>query len=246
MRQCLYALIWLLAITLASNAYAQSSGESAPGVNPKDNITKVEVLYKYDHFDLGGSINSLTFKYDKALDQNWAFNVELPFVTFQGFGVEDAGLGDVQARIRYVTTMGQLSLLGGAELVLPTASDDVLGRGKWQANPVIGAVYMFSQTTFMFAGYKHFFSVGGDENRPDISESQPRLILGYTDPKGWWLLGDTKYTKSWESVDLETLDAEAELGQMIGPATGIWVRAGTSFLDSDREFGINLGLRNIF
>lgn len=246
MRQCLYAHIWLLSITLTSSAYAQSSGESAPGVNPKDNITKVEVLHKYDHFDLGGSINSLTFKYDKALDKNWGFNAELPFVTFQGFGVEDAGLGDLQARVRYVTTMGQLSLLGGAELVMPTASDDVLGRGKWQANPVIGAVYMFSQTTFMFAGYKHFFSFAGDENRSDISESQPRLILGYTDPKGWWLLGDTKYTKSWESDDLETLDAEAEFGQMIGPATGMWVRAGTSFLDSDRDFGINLGLRNIF
>jgi hypothetical protein len=246
MRQHLCRLIWVLAVSLASSAHAQPSGESAPGVNPKDNITKVEVLYKYDHFDLAGSINSLTFKYDQALDQNWGFNAELPFVTFDGFGVEEAGLGDLQARVRYVTSMGQLSLLGGAELVMPTASDDVLGRGRWQANPVIGAVYMFSQTTFMFAGYKHFFSFAGDEDRPDISESQPRLILGYTDLKGWWLLSDTKYTKSWESDDLETLDVEAELGQMIGPTTGMWVRAGTSFLDSDREFGINLGLRNIF
>ncbi len=246
MIRCRHCLGVALAASFAWPAYSQSSGESAPGVNPKDNITKVEVLYKYDQYNLGGSINSLTFKYDKALDRNWGFNAELPFVTFEGFEVEEAGLGDLQTRVRYVATMGQLSLLGGAELVLPTASDDVLGRGRWQANPVAGVVYMFSQTTFMFAGYKHFFSFAGDEDRPGINESQPRLILGYTDPKGWWLLSDAKYTRSWESDDLETLDAEAELGQMIGPATGVWVRAGTSFLESDRDFGINLGLRNIF
>jgi hypothetical protein len=30
------------------------------------------------------------------------------------------------------------------------------------------------------------------------------------------------------------------------PTTGVFARAGTSFLDSTRDFGINLGLRRIF
>lgn len=220
--------------------------EAAPGVNPRDNISKVELLYKYDHFDLGGSIDSWTFKYDKALDKQWGFNVELPFIMYEGFGIEDAGVGDIQGRVRYVNTVGQMSFLAGAELVVPSATGDTLGRGKWQANPVAGVVLALSQTTFVFAGYKHFFSFAGEGDRPDIDESQPRLLAGYTDPAGWWAIADGKYTKSWQSDRTETLDLEVELGQMVAPTTGVWIRAGTAFLDSDRDFGINLGMRNIF
>ncbi len=225
---------------------AQAGSESAPGVNPKDNITKVELLYKFDRLDNGGGINSLTYKYDKALDANWGFNVEMPFIVFDAAGLEDAGLGDIQARVRYVKSVGQISYLAGAEVVAATASDDVLGLGKWMLNPVAGLVYAFSKTTFAFVGYKHFFSVAGDNDRLDVNDSQPRLILGYTDPAGWWLLSDTKYTKSWEGNELEFIDTEVELGQMVDRGTGMWIRAGTGLLDSPKEFSINLGIRNIF
>jgi len=44
----------------------------------------------------------------------------------------------------------------------------------------------------------------------------------------------------------QALDVEFELGQMIAPTTGVFARVGTSFLDSTRDFGINVGLRRIF
>ena len=246
----------------------QNEGVSgAPGVNPKDNISKFEVLYKYDDFNMGAGSHSLTLKYDKAITKEIGFNVETPFVYYQGFGLEDAGLGDVQVRVRYVKSFGQISPIAGLELVTPTATAETLGRGKWQLNPTVGAVYAFSPTVFAFVGYKHILSFAGDSDRTDINESQPRLLLAYTSPKGWWTLGDLKFTKSWECSpnslvtdpgDLErsvpslrcmkpqALDLEFELGTMIAPTTGVWVRSGTSFLDSTREYGINVGLRQIF
>ena len=57
----------------------------------------------------------------------------------------------------------------GAEAVAPTASHDALGLGKWQLNPVVGFVYSFTPTTFLYMGYKHLYSVGGDSARPDIN-----------------------------------------------------------------------------
>jgi hypothetical protein len=240
------ALSFVCATFLDGSAAAQQSSDSAvAGVNPKDNITKFEVLYKYDDLKSGASINSLTLKYDTALNKEWGVNVEAPIVYYQGFGIEDAGLGDIQARLRYVTSLGQLTFLAGAELAAPTASEDTLGRGKWQSNPVVGAVYAFSPTVFAFAGYKHFWSFA-DDARAAVNESQPRLIMAYTDPQGWWLLGDVKYTKSWESPRPEVVDTELEIGQMLGRSTGVWVRGGPSFLDTSREFGINLGIRQIF
>jgi hypothetical protein len=217
---------------------------TAKGVNPKDNISKTEVIYRYDFLDLGDYTQSLTFKFDRAFDAQWGGNIELPIVAFKGFGLDEVGLGDVQARVRYSTQAGTGTLVLGAEVVLPTASDDSLGRGKYQLNPAVGYVVPLTQTSFLYMGYKHYFSIAGDDARTDINESQPRLIAGYTSPAGWWLLGDVKYTKSWET-EAEQLDFEVEYGRMIGPSTGIWARIGTSALDSDRDAMLLLGVRFI-
>ena len=268
----------LLAGVLAVLSATASYGETAPapaaggtvrGVNPKDNITKVELLYKYDAYTHGVSVNSLTLKYDRALSAAWGFNIEAPLPSYRGFGVADAGLGDIQARLRYVKTFGPLSLIAGAELVAPTATAATLGRGKWQANPVVAAVYAVTPQVFTFFGLKQFWSFAGDSHRVTINETQPRLLTACTSKAGWWALADVKYTKSWECSprslvtadgDLEppsqpvgagcmrpqALDVEFELGQMLGPRTGVFARVGTSFLDSTRDFGVNLGFRHIF
>lgn len=241
----LLAATVVLGSTLPAAAQ-QGDRSGAPGVNPKDNISKAEVLYKYEGFKGGTGINSLTLKYDQALSKEWGFNVEVPLVHYKGFGLEDAGLGDVQARLRYVKSFGQVSVLAGVELVAPTASDVTLGKGKWQSNPTIGAVYAFSSSVFAFAGYKHLWSFAGEDSRATVNDSQPRFIMAYVNPEGWWLLGDAKYTKSWEAPRPTTLDTEVEIGQMIGRSTGVWIRGGTSFLDSTRDVGVNLGIRQIF
>lgn len=234
----------LLAATFVSPASAQDSG--VKGVNPKENIRKAEMLCKYDDFEFGQEVASCTAKYDTALDANWGANIEVPMVSFSGFGLDAKGFGDVNLRLRYTTSAGNLSYIMGAELVLPTATDDVLGRGKYQTNLVGGVVIPLSPQIFVFAGYKHFYSVAGDNDFADINESQPRILAAYTSADGWWVLGDIKYTKSWEGLEHETLDVEGEFGKMIGPATGIFLHGGTSFLDSTREWGINVGLRQIF
>lgn len=193
------AFIAALALLAAAGRAARAEeANAAPGVNPKDNITKTELLFRYDSLDLGDNSQSLTFKYDRAFNANWGGNLEVPIVGYKGFGINEAGLGDVQARVRYTGQIGTTSIILGGEFVLPTASDDALGRGKYQFNPAVGAVVPLSQTAFVYFGYKHYFSVGGDDDRADINESQPRILAAYTSPKGWWVLGDVKYTKSWE------------------------------------------------
>lgn len=217
---------------------------TAKGVNPKDNITKFEVILRHDTLDAADKTQSFTLKYDRAFNARWGGIIEVPFVGFEGFGDEHTGLGDVQARLRYTYPAGKLTWIAGAELVLPTAAQDSLGRGKYLINPTVGLVLPLGQTAFLFAGYKHLLSFAGDEDRPDVNESQPRLIVGYTSPRGWWLLGDAKYTKSWET-DAELLDLEVEYGRMVGPSTGVWARIGTSMLDSDRDSMLLLGVRFI-
>ena len=229
---------------VAGVAHAQDDG-TAKGVNPKDNITKFDVILKSDVLERDVRIRSLSFKYDRALGPNWGVQMEVPLIRFESPGLDDSGLGDLQFRARYVTTIGAISYLAAGELIAPTASGDALGLGQWQLNPVVGAVFAVSRYAFVYAGYKHLWSFAGDDERPDVNASQPRVLAAYTSPQGWWVLGDLKYTRDHEAR-LDALDSEAEVGTMLSPTTAISLRVGTSSLDSPRLSTISLNARVIF
>jgi hypothetical protein len=224
---------------------APAQGQGAPrGVNPKDNITKIDVIYTHDELEGDVSIDSLALKYDRALGPNWGMNIELPVVDFSAPGLGETGLGDTNVRLRYVENRGRIAWIGGIEAVAPTASEDVLGTGKWQLNPTGGMVLALSQTAFVFLGYKHILSIAGDDHRADLDQSQPRVLGAVTSPAGWWVLGDLKYTHDWEN-DSDTLDIEGEYGRMLSPQMALSLRAGTATLDSTKEYKVSLNWRYI-
>lgn len=227
-------------------AAAAPAASGAPGVNPKDNLTKGEVFVKFDRLEGGASLLAVALKYDRAFDASTGGNVELPLIRLDAPGVDASGLGDVALRVRRVGTSGRWSAIVAAEAVLPTASRDEFGRGKWQLNPVAGVVYALTPTSFAFVGYKHYFSVAGDDDRPDISDMQPRALLARVWEQGYWALADLKYTKALKGDESEAVDLELEGGTMLARDLGAWVRVGTSGMDSTRRWGVLLGLRRIW
>jgi hypothetical protein len=240
-------MITAAALGLAlANTPSASAASGAPGVNPKDNITKVEVFAKSDRLDGGASLHAVAVKYDHAFDTSTGANVEVPLIRVDVPGADVSGLGDVALRARHVRTSGPWSVIVAAEAVLPTASKDELGRGKWQLNPVAGVVYALTPTSFAFVGYKHFFSVAGDGDRPGISDMQPRALLARVWEQGYWALADLKYTRALKGDQSEALDLEVEGGAMLAPDLGAWMRVGTSGMDSPRRWGVLFGLRRIW
>jgi hypothetical protein len=230
---------------LAAPCFSQEESQGTPpGVNPKDNLTKVDLIYTHDELEGDVSIDSMAIKYDRVLGPKWGMNVELPLVDFSAPGTGETGVGDVNLRLRYIDNRGGIAWIGGIEAVAPTASEDVLGAGKWQLNPVGGMVLALSKTAFVFFGYKHILSVAGDGNRADLNQSQPRLIGAITSPNGWWVLGDLKYTHDWEA-ESDTLDIEGEVGRMLSRRMLISLRAGTATLDSNKEYKVSVNWRYI-
>lgn len=220
--------------------------QTAPGVNPKDNITKAEVIIQYNNLEGGFDAATLAFKYDLAFNSNWGANVELPVTHFSGPGLNATDIGDLNLRARNVQTSGRISLLSAVELVVPTAGSEFTGTGRWQINPVVGAVYAFDQQTFAFAGYKHYFSFAGEDSRDEINRSEVRALLARLFANATWTLADLKYTSSHTGAEPQTLDFEIEYGSMISSSTALSGRIGTSFLDSNRDFGFSINIRRIF
>jgi hypothetical protein len=214
----------IVSLGLAPRAVAQE----ARGVNPADNLTKVELLPKLTVIDDGGGISTttLTLKYDRAIRGVYGFNVELPLVRFEAPVDSTNGIGDLNLRARAQKSVGSFVVIGGLEAVVPIATDPTLGSGKLQINPVAAGVYAFSRSVFAAAAAKHLFSVAGDDDRADVKQGQYRLLLAYSSPRGWWALLDPQIWVDFEVDRRSELALELEAGKMIGPKVGAWVRAG--------------------
>jgi hypothetical protein len=115
----------------------------------------------------------------------------------------------------------------GAEVVFPIASADTLGTGKYQLNPTVAGVYAFSPAVFLAAVAKHAFSVAGDSDRDDIVQGQYRLLLARSTKSGWWFLADPQLWVDYHRDARSQFSFECEVGKMIRPLTGVWLRAGS-------------------
>lgn len=242
-RSAFIASTFLLCVATPLYAMADDApSNGAPGVNPKDLVTKVDLIFKRDVFDGGVGINSWTFKYDRPLTTNFGIAVELPYAEFRRAGDVVGGMAESKFKMRYVNTRGRVSWVAGGEVVIPTESDPLLGSGTWQVNPSAGLVYAVSPTIFTFAGVQRFQSVDRDTGRAPVRQNQARVLAARVSPAGWWVLGDAKFTRDLV-VDANSVDLEVEFGRMLNRSTALSVRAGTSGLESARSSGVVVNVR---
>lgn len=220
-------LLTILTIALiAPNVLAAEDSDAARGVNPADNLTKLEFLPQLRAFG-DSSITSLTFKYDHAIKRVFGINAELPILRYSGRGRSDNGIGDMTVRGRAQHTWGRHTLIGAAEFLLPTATEDTLGAQQFTFDPILGYVYSFGHNVFGALVAKQFISLHNTDPdiAPDINQGQYRVLLGYASTKGWWFMADPQVWVNYETGRQE-FSAEFELGTMLNKTTGAWIRAG--------------------
>ena len=103
----------------------------------------------------------------------------------------------------------------GPTFQLPTATNDLLGTGKWSAGP--GFVAFFSvKPLHITTGFliNNIWSFAGDDDRTDVNAMTLQPFLNYNLPKGWYLTTAPLITGDWES------DAENRWTVPIGGGIG--------------------------
>jgi hypothetical protein len=125
-------------------------------------------------------------------------------------GLSDAVLFDL---IVFEESWGRWGI--GPVLLVPTATDDAIGAGKWAAGPALGFVArnsrlmwgLFNQNLFSFAG-------GGD--RTDISASILQPIVNYSLPERWSIgTSEMNVTYDWNRDAWATLPVGMKLARMV-------------------------------
>ncbi len=139
------------------------------------------------------------------------FRFTLPIATAPTFpdGVT-TGLGDLTLMDLFMFPGKDVSFGAGPMLVLPTASDDILGAGKWQAG--LAGVAIAPQSWGLIGGLATYqASFAGDGDRDDVSLATVQPILNINLKDGFYL----RSSATW-NFDLEDGDYSIPVGFGIG------------------------------
>lgn len=165
-----------------------------------------------NNFDFGGGPHNNGFRYTLnfqpvvpiSLTTNWNLisRTILPFISqdkMVGDGSQ-TGLGDITQSLFFSPKqpMGGGWIWGaGPALLIPTATDDALGTGKFGIGPT--AVLLKQQNGWTYGALvNHIWSVAGDSGRDDVNSTFLQPFLSYTTRTQTSFTLNTESSYDWE------------------------------------------------
>lgn len=137
----------------------------------------------------------------------------------------------------------------GPVLLLPTATDDLLGGGKWGAGPTVVALKQDGPLTVGILA-NHVWSFAGDADRADVNQTFLQPFLSYTLPSATTFTVNTEATYDWNAKQW-TVPLLFGVSQVlrIGPqliSVGLNGRYWVEGPDSAPDYGIRFILTFLF
>jgi hypothetical protein len=207
------AILLLIIVLLASPSWAQEDTEalSKKLANPVASLISVPIEANYDkHIGPNEDGSTWTVKIQPVIpfslseDWNLISRTILPLIDQDDVpvrGMGESGIGDILQSFFFSpqkpTSSGWI-LGAGPILLLPTASDDVLGSEKWGAGPTAVAL---KQTGPWTCGIlvNHIESFAGDDDRSYVSASYMQPFLNYITRTKTTIQLNTESTYDWNS-----------------------------------------------
>ncbi|QSP93939.1 transporter [Marinobacter salinisoli] len=156
-----------------------------------------------------------------ALNDNWNLisRTILPVVDQDnvfGRSGSQTGLGDTVQSLFFSPvepTSGGWILGAGPVFLIPTATDDLLGADQWGVGPTGVALTQRGPWTVGSLG-NHIWSVAGDSDRPDISQTFLQPFVSYNTPTAVSYTINTEATYNWKTKDW-TVPIGAFIGKIL-------------------------------
>ena len=122
------------------------------------------------------------------------------------------GYGDTQLLTLAGPNTGDGFVWGaGASFIFPTASDDILGQGKYQAGPAVMAFNIGRPWVYGILA-QHWQSYAGDSDRSDTSRTDVQYTIRYSLPKAMSIGMGPTISYDWEADSDNALTLPIGLG----------------------------------
>jgi hypothetical protein len=212
----------LLACIIATFLYAQDKNEalrqaSSNAVNPIAQVIKFQLQPNYYMYYGGGNQLNLTTRiivpvkgillpFIKTKNKKLFSlpRLELP-LTSQTFGKDSGknatGLGDILLVDILVKKVPWGKFGVGPCLGFPTATEPILGSGKWSAGIAGVILYNKNPEWMLGAVAQQYFSYAGDASRPPRNYMMFQPIFNLLLNKGWFLMFNPILTLDWHNGD---------------------------------------------
>jgi len=210
-----------------------------------------------NNFDFGGGPDGDGFQYKLnlqpivpiTLNEDWLLisRTVLPFVYQENIvgTSSQTGLADtVQSFFLSPVKPTASGWIWGAgpALLLPTATDDLLGAEKWGAGPT--AVVLKQQNGWTYGALaNHLWSFAGDSDRDEVSATYLQPFLSYTTKKPTTFTLNTESTYDWHNDQWTVpLNVMAQRVTKIGRQPVAFVAGGRYYVEKP-DGGPDWGLR---
>lgn len=133
------------------------------------------------------------------------------------FSGSTSGLGDltyvglVTPREAIEVGAGKVIWAVGPTVVLPTATEDILGQGQYQLGPALALGYLGQRWT-VGALAQHWWSVGGDNERPSVNQTNVQYFVYYKLGNQWSLGASPNISLDWSGDGSPAINAPIGIG----------------------------------
>ena len=239
------ALLSLLPLPIAAQQVRAGAAPDSLGGAGSDTDPTKPVLFslRNAYYDLGGDLwqNVVVLRRDRLLLRRTEFpghargvltRIELPVVSFHTAAGTTIGLGDLYAQGLVLPNIsGNFFMATGMGLVLPTASENTLGGGKWIAAPAIVPIWRFQRKGFSYVKLQDFISFAGASDRDDVHYLSVRPAFLWRLSQRWWTFLDAELTTDWKQDAQSSARTGALLGYMVSRRVGLSVKVGQYYGD---------------
>jgi hypothetical protein len=231
-------LVLLFVLGAALPAPAQAPAQPAADTFRNDSDPTRAVLFsirpEFSWLDADVSRSALIFRYDYAAlhQRRWLpgrrgviMRFEMPIAQADTDSSTEAGLGDAYAQLLvapYFTR--KFAFVIGSGLGLPTATDELLGSGRWVASPLAGPVWFFQGRGMFLVRVQNSTTMGSDAERRGFNLLIVAPTFIHSVGNRFWLLADTETRTDWRRDERTSVKSGVQVGRAIAGRIGIWAK----------------------